>query len=242
MVVGVARSFEPGSLRAVRLLATEHVLALLATLASGVAAAWLARALPRSWVVMASRALALLVLGAYLADHAVAAARGLWTVRLYLPLNLSDAATVAAVLALWTARPALVELTYFWGLTASLQATLTPELAQSFPDVLFLTFFVTHGGVVVAALLLVAGRRIAPRRGAVGRAFAATVGVAAAAAVGCLATGGNYMFLRRKPQDSLLDLMGPWPWYIAGAGLVGLAMFALLDAPFRARRAAGRET
>ena len=225
-----------------RLLATEHVVALLATLAIGAAAAWLPRARPGRWVVVASRALALLVLGAYLADHAVAAARGLWTVRLYLPLNLSDAATLVAVLALWTARPLLVELTYFWGLTASLQATLTPELAQSFPDVLFLTFFVTHGGVVVAALLLVAGRGIVPRPGAVARAFAATVAVAAGGAVGCLATGGNYMFLRRKPEDSLLDLLGPWPWYIAGAGLVGLAMFALLDAPFRARRRAGEAT
>ena len=225
-----------------RLLATEHGVALLATVAVGAAAAWLPRALPGRWVVAASRALALLVLGAYVADHAVAAARGLWSVRLYLPLNLSDAATLVAVLALWTGRPLLVELTYFWGLTASLQATLTPELAQSFPDVLFLTFFVTHGGVVVAALLLVAGRGIVPRRGAVARAFAATVVVAAAAAAGCLATGGNYMFLRRKPEDSLLDLLGPWPWYIAGAGLVGLAMFALLDAPFRARRRAGEAT
>ena len=223
-----------------RLLATEHVVALLATLAVGAAAAWLPRARPGGWVVAASRALALLVVAAYLADHAVAASRGLWSVRLYLPLNLSDAATLVAVLALWTARPALVELTYFWGLTASLQATLTPELAHGFPDVLFFTFFVTHAGVVVAALLLVAGRRIVPRRGAVLRAFAATVVVAAAAAAGCLATGGNYMFLRRKPSGSLLDVMGPWPWYIVAAALLGLAMFALLDAPFRRRREAAR--
>lgn len=218
-------------------LAADHVAALLVTAALAVAAAWLPRARSTDRALRASRALALVILAAYLTDHAVAASRGIWSIRLYLPLHLSDAATVVAVVALWTARPLLVELTYFWGLTGALQALLTPDLGQDFPDVLFLTYFVTHGGVVVAALLLVAGRGIAPRPGAVARAFAATVAVAAVAAAASVATGGNYMFLRRKPPGSLLDLMGPWPWYIAAAGLLALAMFAVLALPFRGRAA-----
>ena len=217
------------------LLSGEHVGALLAIAAVSAAVLLLARTRPGGWLVPVSRAIAVVVLAAYVADHAVAASRGIWSVRLYLPLHLSDAATLVAVLALWTARPALVELAYFWGLTGSLQATLTPDLGHGFPDALYITYFVTHGGVVLAALLLVAGRGIAPRAGAAVRAFAATLVLAAAAAVGCLATGGNYMFLRRKPDDSLLDLLGPWPVYIAGAALLAAAMFALLAAPFRAR-------
>lgn len=217
------------------LLSADHLGALAALAALGAALLVLARVAPGAWLVPTSRAVAVVVLAAYVTDHAVAAARGIWTVRLYLPLHLSDAATLVAVAALWSARPALVELTWFWGLTGALQATLTPDLGHVFPDVLYLTYFVTHGGVVLAALLLVAGRGIAPRPGAALRAFAATVALAAAAAVGCLATGGNYMFLRRKPPDSLLDLLGPWPLYIAGAGLVAAAMFALLAAPFRGR-------
>ena len=219
------------------LLSTAHVAALLTVAAVAAGAAVLPRARPGRWVVQASRALALVVLAAYLADHATAAARGIWSVRVYLPLHLSDAATLAAVAALWSGRPALVELTYLWGMTASVQALLTPDLGHGFPDLLFLTYFVTHGGVVTAALLLVAGRAIVPRIGAVRRAFAATLAVATAAAAGCLATGGNYMYLRRKPDDSLLDVMGPWPWYIAAAGLLALALFAALMAPFRARPA-----
>ena len=219
------------------LLSADHLAALSAIAALCAAMLCLARARPGGWLVPASRAIAILVLAAYVTDHAVAAARGIWTVRLYLPLHLSDAATLVAVAALWSARPALVELTWFWGLTGALQAALTPDLGHEFPDVLYLTYFATHGGVVLAALLLVAGRGIVPRPGAAVRAFAATVALAAAAALGCLATGGNYMFLRRKPPDSLLDLLGPWPVYIAGAALVAAAMFALLAAPFRGRAA-----
>lgn len=215
------------------LLAAEHVGALLVTVALAAAAAMLPRVRPGGWVIGASRALALVILVGYLTDHAVAAQRGIWSVRVYLPLHLSDAATIVTVLALWTGRPAPVELTYFWGLTASLQAALTPDLGHGFPDILFITYFVTHGGVVVAALLLVAGRGIRPRPGAVGRAFLATVAIAAAAAAGSLATGGNYMYLRRKPADSLLGIMGPWPWYIASAALLAAAMFAVLALPFR---------
>jgi uncharacterized membrane protein YwaF len=48
------------------------------------------------------------------------------------------------------------------------------------------------------------------------------------------------MFLRHKPGEaSLLDLLGPWPWYIASAALLALVLFWALDAPFRHRRREG---
>ena len=209
------------------LLSAEHVAVLAATAAG--AAAMARRPAPR--------ALAVLIGGAYLVEHAWFVARGTWSADFNLPLHLTDVVTVVSVLALWTARPALVELTWFWALTASLQAVLTPNLGADFPELLYWTFFITHGGAVVAAVLLVIGRRITPGPGAVTRAFAATLVVAAAAGTANLLTGGNYMWLRDKPDTaSLLDLMGPWPWYIAGAAVLALALFTLLDLPFRPGR------
>lgn len=142
---------------------------------------------------------------------------------------------MVAVAALWTRRPFLVELTYFSGaLSASAQAVLTPDRGDAFPDLFYFTYFKTHSGVVVAALLLVFGLGNAPRHGAVGRVYVATAAFAALAGAGDLLTGGNYMFLREKPgRASLLDLMGPWPWYIAAAALLALALYLLLDLPFR---------
>jgi release factor glutamine methyltransferase len=44
------------------------------------------------------------------------------------------------------------------------------------------------------------------------------------------------MWLREKPEaGSLLDVMGPWPWYILSAAVLALLLFTLLAAPFRPR-------
>ncbi len=41
------------------------------------------------------------------------------------------------------------------------------------------------------------------------------------------------MFLRQKPTGAtLLDALGPWPWYIASGAAVGLFAFFLWYLPF----------
>ncbi len=50
-----------------------------------------------------------------------------------LPLHLCDLAWIAATWALWTHRPFPVALTYFWGLTLTIQGVLTPSLNEDLP-------------------------------------------------------------------------------------------------------------
>ena len=192
------------------------------------------------WVIVAGRVLGLLILAAYACEHLVYAVRGEWRARVNLPLHLTDAITLVSIAALWRPESALlVELVFFWALTASLQAVLTPDLGHAFPDPLYFTYFATHAGAVAAACLLVFGARRSPRAGAVTRVFAATVAFALLAALGTALTGGNYMYLRRKPSHaSLLDVMGPWPVYIVSAAVVGVILFVGLAAC--ARRVAPR--
>jgi hypothetical integral membrane protein (TIGR02206 family) len=174
--------------------------------------------------------IALVIAAGFVTEQLVYAARGIWSAEVNLPLQLSDAVTFVSIAALL--RPdkrLLVELTYFWALSASLQAVITPDLNESFPDVLWFTYYATHGGVIVAACLLVFVERRYPRRGAVWRVYGITIAFAVCAALGTVITGGNYMFLRRKPaHGSLLDPMGPWPLYILVAAAFGLGLlFAL---------------
>jgi hypothetical integral membrane protein (TIGR02206 family) len=221
-------------------MASDHVAALAVTAALCAALPAAARARPGAWTRLFTRAWGALLLGLFISYPVVVLADGSYELDFDLPLHLTDAATLIAVLALWTLRPLPFELTWFWGLTASLGAILTPDLGADdrFPSFIYWHYFGTHGGVVVAAVFLGFGLGLTARARAVGRVFLATVAWAAVAAVGNALTGGNYMFLREKPDaPTLLDYMGPWPWYIASAALLALALFALLDLPFRRRRA-----
>jgi hypothetical integral membrane protein (TIGR02206 family) len=223
-------------------LSTEHVAAIGVTALLCVLLPVAARTRPGAWTRLVSRGLAVLLVAWFLAYHLVVALQGSYELDFDLPLHLTDAATMVAAVALWTLRPLLFELTYFWGLTASLQATLTPGLGADdrFPSFFYWQYFVTHSGVVLAAVLLAFGVGLTAKPGAVRRVFLATAAWAAVAALGNALTGGNYMFLTERPETaSLLDYMGRWPWYILGAGLLVVAMFAVLDLPFRRRRAAG---
>ena len=160
---------------------------------------------------------------------------GTWSVQYTLPLQLTDAVSAVSIAALLTRRQMLVELAYFWSYTASLQAVLTPDLGQNFPSVFYFTYFIYHVGAIVAASFLVFGCRLYPRPGAVWKVFGITLAWAAIAGAGDLITGGNYMYLRSKPvHDSLLNLMGPWPWYVVGGVALGLALLLLVAGLTRA--------
>jgi hypothetical integral membrane protein (TIGR02206 family) len=216
-------------MRAVELWSAEHLAALAAT----VLAVALVTARPGDRPAV-RRALAALLLAGFLGEQLTYAVRGDWSAKVNLPFQLTDAVTLVSIAALLRPAPLLCELVYFWALSASLQAVLTPDLGYAFPDVLYFTYFATHVGAIAAACLLAFGERRSPRPGAVARVYALTAAFAACAAVATVATGGNYMFLRRKPaHESLLDLMGPWPVYIAVGAALALPLFAALDALVR---------
>lgn len=154
-----------------------------------------------------------------------------------LPLQLCDVAIFIAAFALWTRNQLAVEVTYFWGLAGTIQGLLTPDLPQQFPNYLYFQYYVAHGGVVAAALVLVIGLRLHPRRLGVVRIAAITIAYAAFVGLVDAVTGANYMYLRSKPASaSLLDMLGPWPVYILSAAAIAIVLFAILDAPFRLGR------
>ncbi len=236
-------------------LSAEHLAALAATAAVSVLLVAGARKGGPAFWRPARLVLGAVILAGFAGEQIAYAERGLWSARVNLPFQLSDAVTLVSVAALWRPRPLLVELVYYWAFAATLQALVTPDLRQAYPDVLYFTYFTTHGGALAAACLLVLGERRLPSAGSAIRAYAVTALFAVAAAAATLATGGNYLFLRRKPAGgSLLDVMGPWPVYIAAAAALGLALFLLLEALARlypgadaqgtdrtGRRAAGRD-
>jgi hypothetical integral membrane protein (TIGR02206 family) len=192
---------------------------------------------PGRWVGYAGRAISVVLVADAVTFALVPLVGGRWSVQTSLPLALCDVALIVAAIACWWPGWALaVELTYFWGLTGTLQAVVTPDLSAGFPQLEFFMFVVGHLGIVIAALYLVVGLRLRPRPGSVLRVFAITAAYTAFVGLFDWLTGSNYMFLAAVPKHgSLLSLLGPWPWYIVSAAGVALVLLLILDAPFHAR-------
>lgn len=153
-----------------------------------------------------------------------------------LPLQLCDVTLWTTVLACLTLAPLAVEFSYFGGLAGAGMAVLTPDLWSPWPSYPAIYFFVAHGGIVIAVVVLVFGGIAPLRRGAVWRAFLLLLAYAAAVGTFNWVFGANYMYLCRKPGNaSLLDMLGPWPIYIFSAMPVAFALFWLLWLPARPR-------
>lgn len=155
------------------------------------------------------------------------------------PLRLTDLATMAAAYALWSQAHWAFALTYYWCLTLSAQALISPaETGPDFPHPEFLAFWGIHLLAVWAAIYLTWGRRMRPQW----RSYRIAVLVTAVWAVTTLIfnriAGTNYGFLNRKPDTaSLLDVLGPWPLYVLTATILILIVWALMTYPWvRTRR------
>ena len=179
--------------------------------------------------------LAFLCFAAYPINLAALFARGGdHSLNVLLPLHLCDIAAIICGFALIKRHPLLCELAYFWGLAGTLQGLITPDISYNFPDPSFLAFFNLHGVIVITALLLPLGLGWRPYRGAPLRAMLWILIYAAIIFPLNMVLDTNFGYLMEKPSKaSLLDVMGPWPWYILS--LIGLAclFFFLLNLPFR---------
>jgi hypothetical integral membrane protein (TIGR02206 family) len=149
-----------------------------------------------------------------------------------LPLNLCNIATWAAVIACLTLSPAAVEFAYFAGFSGAGMALVTPDMGPSWPT----AFFLNHGAIILAGSALVYGRISPLRQGAMWRAAGYTWLYTALIELFDWRFGVNYFYQCRKPAaGTMLDYLGPWPFYILATGAVGHLLYWLLWLPVRPR-------
>lgn len=160
-----------------------------------------------------------------------------WNPGTSLPLQLCDLAWMVAVIALWTGRWWASALTFYWGLTLSSQAFLTPTLdGRDFPHLDYVMFWGLHLLVVWAAIYLTWGLGWRPDWRGYAVAVGTTVGWGFAMLVFNDLAGTNYGFVTEKPPSgSVLDLLGDWPWYLLSELALGSAVWALMTWPFAYR-------
>ena len=157
------------------------------------------------------------------------------TIERSVPLRLTDLATVTAAYALWSHRQWAYALTYYWGLTLSSQALISPAFTSpDFPSVQFLAFWGMHLLVVWAAIYLTWGRGMRPTWHSYRIVVVTTAIWAVVTLMFNRIAGTDYGFLNHKPATaSALDVLGPWPFYILTGGTLLVIVWALMTWPWQ---------
>jgi hypothetical integral membrane protein (TIGR02206 family) len=150
-----------------------------------------------------------------------------------LPLQICGFVWVIVAWALLTRRPTPTALTYYWGLTLTLQALLQPTLQQPFPDPRFFVFWLKHVTIVWGAVYLTLTLRHGPDWRGYRRTVVWTF-VWLFAVLGLNSVlGSNYGYVNRKPgSGTVLDVLGPWPVYLVAEIAIVVVGWALITLPF----------
>jgi hypothetical integral membrane protein (TIGR02206 family) len=214
----------------------SHCIVLLVFAIGSAALVWLGRRHTDAQARLFGRALAAVIVAIYSValvykllqpsiDHSV-------------PLQLCDLAELAAAYALWSHRRWAYTLTYYWGLPLSSQALITPDLhAPDFPSHNFVTFFALHLLVVWAAIYLTWGYGLRPDWRSYRFAIATTLGWGAFTLAFNTIAGSDYGYLNGKPANgSMLDFLGPWPFYVVAEVIIVGAIWAIMTWPWERKR------
>lgn len=212
-----------------------HLCVLFLTVAVGAALPLGVRRWSGLSVTYVARTLAVVLVGSQLLKHYVRVV--VFGDRLVdnLPFQMCDLAVYVGGLMLlrlnWSY--AAYEVLYFWAFAGTSMALLTPDVPGGFGHPFTALYFLTHGLIIVALLYATLGFGWRPRWRSVLRAFLVTNAYALLVTPLNLVLDANYVYLRGKPeQPTLLDYLGPWPWYILACEVLAFVLFVLCYSPF----------
>lgn len=166
--------------------------------------------------------------------HAWNATTGQWTIQTMLPLHICSVFVFLSAYMLITKNYPIYEFAYFLGIGGATQALLTPDAgAYGFPHFRAFQVMISHGAIVTAAVYMTVMEGFRPTWKSLGKTILwGNVYMLAVGGINVL-IGSNYLFIARKPDTaSLLDVLGPWPWYLLALQGIGLVIFVLLYMPF----------
>jgi hypothetical integral membrane protein (TIGR02206 family) len=169
-------------------------------------------------------------------DAIVKLAFGTFDIYSDLPFFMCDLVAMFLPFVLLNQNRKWIGILYFWALAGTMQALITPDLKDGFPSFHFFRYFIGHAGIIIAILYTVIVKKID-----IGwQDFIQAVIYAQVYLIGVhminLLMGSNYGYtIQKPPGTSILDFMGPWPWYILWGEFIMVALFLLLLFPFVVR-------
>jgi hypothetical integral membrane protein (TIGR02206 family) len=173
--------------------------------------------------------IALIPLGGMLIRMSILACLGTFDYKLDLPLHLCRIVAIMAPFIMYYRTKFFLGVLYFWVLVGTLNANLTPDLINGFPHFEYFVYFMIHSGLVIIPIyaIVVYGYKVTWRD--MRNTFLLTNLYMFVIHLINLFLGSNYFYTVEKPPvASLLDYMGPWPWYLLlGQGVVLFLMLVV---------------
>lgn len=157
---------------------------------------------------------------------------GIWTIQENLPLHLCSITGILAAFTLYHYHANIVQLVYYWGLTAGIYSLITPEFDLGIKGYFFYAYYINHAAIIFTSLYSIIYNGFEPKKNSWVKTFFFTQLVAIV--IGCFnfIFGSNYMYLTFPPIANNPLIIGDWPWYIAMFEVLAILHFYFLYITF----------
>ena len=158
---------------------------------------------------------------------------GTFDIKIHLPFHLCRVANMMILLVMIYKNNLLFQIVYYWGMSGVFQGIVTPDIVNDFPHFHFIRFWLGHNGMVICLVYAIVVHKMRPSILGLKYAFISINIFLMISIIANLILDANYFWICGKPPvKSLLDYLGPWPWYILSAQFIALLNFVLAYLPF----------
>lgn len=154
-----------------------------------------------------------------------------------LPFFLCRFMAVVLPFVMYTRNRFLLGILYFWILVGTVNAVITPEVSFNFGHWEYNIYWIYHLMLIVSIIYAARVYKFKITWKDYWNAVLATIGFTIFSIGVNYVLEANYNYLSEKPPvASILDYMGPWPWYIILVYLLMFFLFFLAFLPYLLRR------
>ncbi|PFR27135.1 TIGR02206 family membrane protein [Bacillus cereus] len=187
----------------------------------------------QQWNVGVRYTIAFLFIGSEIGLDVWQVKAGIFQLSTSLPLELCTISLLLATVMVITKSYKIYEIVFFTGIIGASQAILTPNLQYAFPHFRFIEYFIAHVLLIWAPLFMTWVEGYRPTFQSIKRTMIFLNALIPIVSFVNYKTGGNYMFLAHKPETaSLLDMLGPHPYYIISLEVAAFIGCLILYMPF----------
>jgi len=164
-------------------------------------------------------------------------AGGTWNIQKLLPLWVCSVLIWLIPFLLLSKNRFFYDFYYFMGIIGALQAIATPDIGiYGFPHTRYFQFFIGHGGLLLSVFYMTWVEGFRPTWRSVWRVLIGMNIYWGFTAIVNALIGSNYLYTGGKLETaSILDVLGPYPWYLLTIEVLGWVFIIALYLPYALR-------